>query len=352
MAGPAGEIALDHRVVRIPPSVFASLLMASVSACGGFLIHIPHSPRHRQILIASSSISPNLPPVHTRLPLSIAIFLPPMKTTSIILSLISFCIASLCHADTFILAGKPIEVPTPEGFVKVTEDMPMVYKLVQQLVDPGNEMLAYYISESDATIALEGEIPGLERTLVLKINKQLKELTVSRADFKELKGFVKKQNQEIFEKVLADTAQPMSQMSEGLSKEFDIDFAMQVSQVIPMEAHAETVDTIAYSMYINYGLKVEDEGTEGVVAATVTYANASGALLLLFSYAPEEQLEWTRSSAQKWADDVLAHNDAPPEKTLRKGIGWQQVLTVVILASILMLIRSIVQKKRNKTGTV
>ena len=108
---------------------------------------------------------------------------------------------SLYAADTFTINGKQITVPAPKGFVRVTDNMTAVMKFVQQMADPMNDTLAYYIMESDVPTAMAGEIPSLERIFILKVNKQLRNMTVGKNDFSQLKSMTKSQNQQMFEDV-------------------------------------------------------------------------------------------------------------------------------------------------------
>ena len=101
--------------------------------------------------------------------------------------------------ERFDIGGKEITIPTPDGYVRVTKEMDAVYRISMQMADPMNDLLAYYINVSDAPTALQGNIPLLERTFMLKVNKNLKGMLVGSRDFAELKNVTKRQNQEIFE---------------------------------------------------------------------------------------------------------------------------------------------------------
>jgi hypothetical protein len=264
--------------------------------------------------------------------------------------LIQLVVSTIAVSEIFTIGGNQIEIPAPEGFVKVTDEMTMVSKFVDQMSDPMNDLIAYYIQESDAEIALSGDIPDMEKTFMVKVNKELRNITVSRSDFADLKQMMKKQNKEIFKSIQEQVPEYMDQMSSGVSDEFDVDFAMQVSQMIPLDVHSETTDSMAYSMYINYGIQVEGEDESGVVAATATNLNVSGTLLFLYSYAPKEQLEWTRTSSTEWTDRVISRNSAPPEKIRRNSFDWGSVgskaLAGAIVGGFFALIGMFFKKKK------
>ena len=187
-------------------------------------------------------------------------------------------------------------------------------------------MLAYYIMESDVPAAMAGEIPSLERTFILKVNKQLRNMTVGKNDFSQLKSMTKSQNQQMFEDVKAQIPEHIKNMSKGVSQEFNVDFAMDISQMVPLEPHYEAENALAFSMYINYGISAGEENIEEIVSATSTFLNASGSVLFLYGYGPRDELEWTRSASMRWAESVMASNSQPPEDSpRRRGFNWVKI---------------------------
>ncbi|NLV97255.1 MAG: hypothetical protein GX043_07955 [Desulfovibrionales bacterium] len=184
-------------------------------------------------------------------------------------------ITASANAETFDIGGKDLVIPSPQGYSRVTQEMNAVYRLSLQMADLKNDQLAYYISDSDTPMALNGEIPTLERTFLLKVNKQLKNMVVGSKDFAELKNMTKRQNKELFESVKSQVPGLMKDTSEGISKEFNVDFAMQISQMIPFDPHYEADNALSYSMYINYGVTTEGTKEESIVSATATYVNVA-----------------------------------------------------------------------------
>lgn len=247
------------------------------------------------------------------------------KQLTLLVLLVSLNTAAF--AESFDIRGKVITVPPPDGYVRVTKEMGTVYRVNQQMFDPMNDLLAYYISESDAAIAMEGDVSPNERTFMLKVSKKIKGMVVGSQDFAELKSMTKKQNQEIFESVKSEFTGFFEKTSEGISKEFDVDIALQLSQVIPLDPHYESENALAYSMYINFGIALEGNKEDIAVSATATFVNASGKVIFLYCYAPKEELEWTRSASKAWAESVMASNPLPPTRSSGgRGINWSKIL--------------------------
>jgi len=249
-----------------------------------------------------------------------------MKKYSTIALLLLPLSLSVMAADSFTINGNEITVPPPKGFVRITDDMTAVKRIVQKMADPVNDTLAYYISESDVPTSMVGDVPILERTFILKVNKQLRSMTTGKDDFSQLKEMVVSQNQQILEEVKSQMPEHMKSMSQGFSREFDVDFALTLSQMIPLEPHHQSENALAYSMYINYGVAVNDESEDVIVAATATFLNTSGVVLFLYSYASQDDLEWTRNASKDWAESVMESNDQPPAKSPGRGIDWDKVI--------------------------
>lgn len=233
---------------------------------------------------------------------------------------------SVMAANSFTINESEITVPAPKGFVPITDDMTAVKRIVESMADPVNDTLAYYISESEVPTAMAGDVPSLERTFILKVNKQLRSMTMGKNDFSQLKEMAVNQNQQILEEVKSQMPEHMKNMSQGFSREFDVDFALNLSQMIPLEPHYQSENALAYSMYINYGVTANNESEDVIVAATATFLNTSGVVLFLYSYASQDDLEWTRNASKDWAESVISSNSQPPAKSPGRGIDWDKVM--------------------------
>ena len=138
----------------------------------------------------------------------------------------------------------------------------------------------------------------------------------------------------MFEDVKAQIPEHMKNMSQGVSQEFDVDFAMNLSQMVPLEPHYEAENALAFSMYINYGISAGNENIEEIVSATSTFLNASGTVLFLYGYAPKDELDWTRSASMSWAESVMASNSQPPARSPGRGIDWNKVIEKGLVGAI------------------
>ena len=249
--------------------------------------------------------------------------------------LLFFLLIGSANAESFVVGEKVLEIPPPRGFYPITPKMDAVYRLSLQMADPMNDQLAYYISESDVPVAMTGEIPSLKRYFILKVNKKLKALVIGTKDFNELKNFTKQKNKELVKSVEAKIPALMDKMSKGISKELDVDLALKLSQMVPLDPHDETDNTFAYSMYINFGITAQSAKKDLIVAATATFVNVAGKVLFLYCYGSQEDLEWTRSASKAWAARIIESNALPPSRSSGSvGFNWSRILEEGIVGAI------------------
>jgi hypothetical protein len=271
-----------------------------------------------------------------------------MKMHIYVIAGLMFAISVLV-ADTFTINGRVITVPTPKGFVRITGEMTAVNRFVQQMEDPLNDMLAYYIPESDVPDAMNGEIPRLERILILKVGKHARKFTIGKDDFSRLKEMIKSQNSTIFEKLKSMIPEHMNNISRGIGQEFDVDIALDISQMVPLEPHYEAENVLAYSIYVKSSIK-DDAGTEeSVVATTLSQVNASGVVLNMYCTAPSVDLEWTRDASITWSERVMSSNSQPPAKSPSRGLDWRKIVIAGIMGGLVALSSGASFYKRRKT---
>ncbi len=264
------------------------------------------------------------------------------------LLLLAFSVSTLA-ADPIEVGGQRLEIPPPAGFVAITEAMPLVKRLADQMTDPVNDTLAFYIAEDGVPTALEGNMPPLDRYFILKVNRKLKHETFGTGDFARLRASVAAENRKIFEEIQAKLPELTRQLGSNVSKEFDIDFAIEIAQMLPLDPHLEEDNAFAYSMFINYGTRSGGESGSHIVPATATFLNLSGRLLFLYAYGVKEDLEWTRSASAEWHRALLAANDAPPSGS-RTGISWsgvgRQALVGGLIGAVAALLLGLLKKKK------
>lgn len=250
-------------------------------------------------------------------------------------------ISGILAAVEVSLGKVPITIPNPQGFVVVTEQMPAMYKATKAFLVPTNEEHASYIPEKDAPAALGGELCEVPRRYSVQSSKQLAHVNITVRDFSDLKQRIKteyedtvkqiKQKNPNFDKNLG------AMFKDGTGFETDVSTAF-----VPLTPHYESDRVIAYSTICKYKM-TDEKGGSFVFVAVVTQAlvHVKGRALMLFTYAEDTGLEWSRDATREWSNAVVLANPATIQDSVRETvppavsmINWEKVLTKMMGAAI------------------
>lgn len=218
------------------------------------------------------------------------------------------CLCPALHAAepaSIDLGGVDLQLPAPEGFVRVTETMTNLYRLALSAENPKDETLGFFVPMAVAEDALRGGVPPYEKWLLVKIDKALREMAVDAKKFAVVKQLAKSQNKAVREEVakrLPSLAKQLGQPSPGAPEANAA--AVNLPGMVPLPPHQETEGSLAWSMFANYGAG----GTTEDVAATRTILNIGDRVLNLYAYAFKQDLDWTRSASAAWTQNVMAAN--------------------------------------------
>jgi len=170
---------------------------------------------------------------------------------------LSFLIPVTGWSSPISIGGTVLEIPNPPGFAAVTPQMTTLFRLEQQFVAPSNEHFISYIAESEIPKSLNDELPELGRRFSVQTAKELIGVSVSKSYFSKLKQIMKAQNDELFKKVEKTLPGLLENVNKGITKQFGMDPALSISQVVPLPPHEETDRTLAYSLFAKVGVRDE-----------------------------------------------------------------------------------------------
>ncbi len=255
-------------------------------------------------------------------------------------------LAGSVHADTFELGDRAIVVPAPQHHTRVTDRMVAVHRLAANMADPMNEQLAFYIPDPHVPAALAGEMPPISRYFLLKASRTLMDKVVSAPAFARIRDQAKRENRTILESAMAKASNAVAQTGRNLGTAFDVDLALKISTMVPLDPHEETEVVLAHSMYVKVQVASEGSTEEVPLAVTSEIVNVAGKVVFLYCYAPQAEMEWTRSAAKAWADAVVAGNPPPP----KGGLDWGQVLRSGLIGGAIGGIGALFLRKRKKAA--
>jgi hypothetical protein len=252
------------------------------------------------------------------------------------------------QTSEFDIDGQIILIPDPENFVKVTpENMPLLYRFAQQLSDPMNDTLAYYVPLG----TVDGQDQeGINKSFVLKISKSLRNTRFSRNEFERFKSEIATNNRKIFQEVQEKVGPHMQATSDNLAQEFDMDISMKVDNIRPMPPHLDTETSFGFSTQMNLDINLEGEQESEPMVVTSVFTDPAGVLLFLYCYSEPQDLQWARDASNNWCKAILSVNPPAPESSLVSKINWSQVakkgLVGAMLGGILGLLISFASKRR------
>lgn len=219
------------------------------------------------------------------------------------------------------IGGVDLEVPSPTGFAPVTADMVRLFNFQKQFVAPTNEEFVGFVSEEGIPLALKGDIPDLRRRFSVQTAKSIVSRSVSRSAFASLKDTIKTQNDDYTKKAQAELSKHMGRLNSELTKQYDLDVALSVSNMVPLAIHEDTDRTLAYSAFVKFEAR-DDSGvsTPVVSVVTSTFVHIRSKVLFLYCYADEDGLDWSRRTSAAWAAAVVAANPSDLPASLRESL--------------------------------
>lgn len=210
---------------------------------------------------------------------------------------------------TIDVGGVEIDIPSPSGFVAVTREMPTLYDLQKHFVADGNEEFVGFVAEEGAPAARRGEIPDMTRRFSVQTAKSLKLTMFSEEEFHELISIVRSENAALIEAVEEEIPAATERVNRGVKDDYDVDLALEITQMLPLPAHDFTRRTLAFSAYAKYSVNDENGRPVPYIATlTATFVHVKGKILFLYCYGDEDDLEWTREVSRTWANSILASN--------------------------------------------
>jgi hypothetical protein len=265
---------------------------------------------------------------------------------------------AICGAADISIGGVALTIPDPKGFTPITQQMTTLYDLEKQFVAPSNTEYVAFIPEETVAAVMKGDLSHLARRFTVQTANNLVGASVSAADFMKLKNTVKTQNNELLKKVEAQMPGMMKKLNEGFQSKYNIDPAFAVSQMLPMPVHEETDKTLAYSALVKYDMKdANGKPAPFVIVVTTTFAYVKGKILLLYCYAEESGVEWSRESARQWGNAIVAANPSDRKitamgamPTASSGFDWKQVGSKALIGGLIGLVIGLISwaMKRGK----
>jgi hypothetical protein len=139
------------------------------------------------------------------------------------------------------------------------------------------------------------------------------EAVVSDKDFEKCKASVRKENVELIKKIQKQIPGWLSKASKNVGDQYGQYMDLTFDGAVCFPVHGETKDWVAFSAAGKASMKdAEGRLTHYVNFTTTTILHVGGKVLFLCVKGDEDDLQWTRTISENWAEAILAANPPNP----------------------------------------
>lgn len=232
-----------------------------------------------------------------------------MKRTLAVI-LLSALSTFAAHAAVPVRIGAvDVMIPSPDGYIAITQQMTEVTKIFGQFVPPSNELLTAFIPKSAAQIANEGNVPHMDRDFIVEVARANINNSVSNDDFKKMKEIIQNNSLELTRRVEEKFPSIFTREDINLAQKYNLYLTNATVKMVPLPIHHQTANSFAFSLFIKYSTKdLPNKKTPTVGAATATFVHIKDKVIFLYCYSPVSDLLWSRKASELWVRAIIAAN--------------------------------------------
>lgn len=187
----------------------------------------------------------------------------------------SFQIDKIKVGDTF------IDLPIPNGFVKVDDSMGILLESAKKMCPKTNTLLAFYLSKEDYANFLSNNNYTLDKYLIVQVFNDIKDKQIGSKDYRQLIKSFKTDYIEEFKQGLNEAGQKASENLSNLDEKLKMDNI----NIQPFGICYESKNSISKGILSKYTFTIENEGSQDyIVAAISTITKIDKKPIFLFAY--------------------------------------------------------------------
>lgn len=233
--------------------------------------------------------------------------------TTILVFLITL---SYGHAEAPLYAanvgGINLSLPTPPEFTEPSALAPDVRHLGETLTPTGNRILAIFVSNNDAQLAIAGKEMEMIRYFMVQTLRQTENNTVSKGDFEKIKTILKTQQQRLLANAKKEATPVLNNAIKKLSQdENDPTLSLKVGEVLPLEVLQEENDSLTLVTLAKCAVTKRGVITEMPMLGASTTLLSKGKLVYFYAfsqYRSKDDKEWARKATMNWIKQFRAAN--------------------------------------------
>jgi hypothetical protein len=222
----------------------------------------------------------------------------------LLLALFFFVATSKAFAVKVIIGSTEINVPAYSGFSEISSISPEIFKMVQDICPPTNNLVGVFLTEADVNRIVLGEEPIFSPQILVQYMKEFESLTITKALFSELRGPLRKEHDSMSEDVQSLMEQMAGKVGKVFSERYDSEVLLKLGGVVFLGVDSENASSITFSQLIKTNVSVYGEVVDIITATTYTMQLIKGKVLFVYAsktYDSEDDLEWTRKISSEYA---------------------------------------------------
>lgn len=209
------------------------------------------------------------------------------------------------------LGKERLSIPAPLGFVEASEGLPELRRDAEHFVSPGNEMLAFFITNDDYVDLMRGQDKPMNRYLFVQIRSNSKSITITHKAFDQAKNGYRKLSNENFEKARIDVNRLLRERGKDISKYPQIYSGLTIGEIVSLGVIDETPRSITMGT-LGAISKVEDTANVSkIMAGAVVVVLIKGKIIIATmynAYQSADDIDWLKELAKDWTRVLLGSN--------------------------------------------
>lgn len=202
------------------------------------------------------------------------------------------------ETPTFLLGDQTIVLPEPTGFKLVTESDRELQQIFESFATPGEIRISLYVPDSWCDMESLGDCT-LDRYVILNSFDPFRSYRMPKREFEGVKEEARDIATLSTKEMTTELNELMNEKREDISKATGMNPAFKFEEPHLFRPHSEGDHYIAFSGLSSYAyVDAYDRRRSRVVTQTTVIYYLYGKLIQLNIYGDEEDLYWTRESAE------------------------------------------------------
>lgn len=209
------------------------------------------------------------------------------------------------------IGGQTLHIPIPKGFVETSSAPPVVRFMAERSTPPAHRLLAHLVPDSDLRDFVAGGSPRFDRYMLAHTNRAYEGLTVSSADFAQVREGIKRQQPTAPWSMDPTLREWIERSFRDLSVMTGLPAHIDVGTGIPLGVIDEAASSVTIGHIAKTASRIGPIEHTRTTASLSSIAAPRGRFLILVVVTTLESaadIQWARQTMQQWLTDVSREN--------------------------------------------